>query len=452
VTSVPWEGDAVGLVEAYRRGDADPSDVVGAALDAITSSGLNAFCHLVADEALAAAKQVDRSLPLAGVPLAVKETEAVAGWPLPDGSTVLRHRVAGRTSTNVARLLAAGAIPVGQTTSAEMARAAYTSTRLHGVTRNPWDPGRTPGGSSGGSAAAVAGGLVPIATATDGGGSTRQPAALCGLPGLKVTWRLIPAGPSPIIEPLTVVVTPMTRSVRDLARMLDVTAGFDARDPFSLRVSPAFEARLGASEAGGLTVAFWPGFAGASADGSICDLAEQALTELSSACRLRRVPAPDVKLTPPDDRFSAAAALRLRRWLGHAWPECAAELSPEVREGMVTAHPINVDALAHVDDFRNEAIDAIARIFGQIDLIATPTVGYEAFAAAGPPPTTGNDLWPANVTGCPAISIPIGAGPGGLPIGLQLVGPHDADQLLLDLAYRFEQVHPWPLVARPVTA
>lgn len=446
MTLGPWDGDAVDLVEAYRRGDADPVDVVDATFEAIAVSPLNAFCYVDADKARAAASKVDRSLPLAGVPFAVKEIEAVEGWPFADASQPLRNRVADRTSTNVVRLVSAGAIPVGQTTSSEMARSMYTASNLHGVTRNPWDLSRTPGGSSGGSAAAVAGGLVPIATATDGGGSTRQPAALCGLPGLKVSWRLVPAGPYSTIEPLTVVVTPMARSVRDLARMLDATAGFDARDPFSVPLSPAFEARLGASDTIGLKVAFWPGFGGSDPDGPIVDLAEQALAELASLSGLARVGSPAIKLTPPDRRFRAAAVLRIRRWLGHAWPDCEAELTPEVREAMADAYHLDLDALAHLDDFRNDAVDAVARVFEEVDLVATPTVGYEAFDATGPPPLSGNDLWPANVSGCPAMSIPIGAGPGGLPVGLQVVGRHHSDQLLLDLAHGFEQARPWPLV------
>jgi Asp-tRNA(Asn)/Glu-tRNA(Gln) amidotransferase A subunit family amidase len=443
-----WSGDAVGLVDAYRRHELDPVDVVEQTLAAIAASDLNAFSHVAADEARAMAQSVDLDRPLAGVPFGVKEIEAVAGWPFADASIPLKDRVAERTSTNVARLVAAGAIPVGQTTSSELARAGYTASKLRGITRNPWDISRSPGGSSGGSAAAVAGGLVPFCTSTDGGGSTRQPAAFCGLPGLKVTWRLVPAGPQAIIEPLTVVVTSLTRSVRDIARILDVTVGFDARDPFSLNLTPQFEAGLGHTPTDGLRVAFWPGFGGAPSTGPVVELAHDALTELVKLCGLQLAPAPDVELTPPDKRFAGIAVMRLRRWLGHAWPGCEDDLTPEVAAGMRQAYDLDLDALAGLDDFRNATIDGVAEIFESVDLIVTPTVAYEPFAAEGPGPDTGSDLWPANVSGCPAISLPIGFGPEGLPVGLHIMARHHADDLLLELAHRWERERPWPLTAR----
>jgi Asp-tRNA(Asn)/Glu-tRNA(Gln) amidotransferase A subunit family amidase len=448
-TDGPWRGDAVSLVESYRRGERDPVEVIEATLEAIEASDLNAFSYVAADEARMAAKDVDLNRPLAGVPFGVKEIEAVSGWPFADASLVLADRRSARTSTNVARLIDAGAIPVGQTTSSEMARASYTATKLHGVTRNPWNRTRTPGGSSGGSAAAVAGGLVPFATATDGGGSTRQPAAFCGLPGLKVTWRLIPAGPEAIIEPLTVVVTALTRSVRDLARILDVSAGFDRRDPFSLLPADDFEAALGTVRTQEVRVAFVPDFGGAHPSDDVASRAEDALGQLVDAGRLRRVDLPETTtLRPPDERLAAAVSLRLRRWLGSAWPACEASLTEEVRAALEASFALDLDALANVDSFRTETIEAIAEVFEVVDLVATPTTTGEAFAAEGPAPVgEGSALWPANVSGCPAISIPIGTGAEGLPIGLQLLGPHGSDRLLLHLAYEMEKVRPWPLTA-----
>ncbi len=166
-----------------------------ATLRTIEASELNAFAFLDGDPAMEAAANADVSAPFGGVPLAVKELEAVAGWPDTHASMPLADQVADHTSTHVERLVAAGAVPVGLTTSSEFGAVNVTRTVLHGVTRNPWNPERTPGGSSGGSAAAVAGGLLPLATSSDGGGSIRIPAGFCGLVGLKATYGRIPKSP-----------------------------------------------------------------------------------------------------------------------------------------------------------------------------------------------------------------------------------------------------------------
>nr|MDT0663934.1 amidase family protein [Micromonospora sp. DSM 115978] len=136
--SAPWPGDALGLVEQYRSGQRDPVSEVEAVLSAVAASRLGAVCHVDAEAARSAAEAVDLTLPLAGVPLAVKELEQVAGWPRADASIPLRHRRSSHHSTQVRRLVAAGAIPVVQTTSSELARGGHTTSRLHGVTRNPW--------------------------------------------------------------------------------------------------------------------------------------------------------------------------------------------------------------------------------------------------------------------------------------------------------------------------
>jgi aspartyl-tRNA(Asn)/glutamyl-tRNA(Gln) amidotransferase subunit A len=164
----------------------------------------------------------------------VKELERVGGWPYTEASKVFADRVSEYDQTSVTRLRATGALLVAQTTASEFGGINCTSTELHGTTRNPWNPARTPGGSSGGTAASVAGGLLPIATGSDGGGSIRIPAAFCGLFGLKATYGRIPKGPGSGIQPLTSVQGCLSRSVRDTARYFDACNGFDPRDPLSL--------------------------------------------------------------------------------------------------------------------------------------------------------------------------------------------------------------------------
>jgi aspartyl-tRNA(Asn)/glutamyl-tRNA(Gln) amidotransferase subunit A len=183
----------------------------------------------------------------------------VAGLPTTHGSMVFKDHIAEGDSTNVARLRAAGVVIVGKAATSEFGFVAYTSTKLHGVTRNPWNLERTPAGSSGGSAAAVAGGLVPIATGGDGGGSIRIPASYTGLVGMKGTFGRVPKGPRAEIGMLAAVKGTMARSVRDAARWYDITAGYDIRDPLSLpRREEGWEANLGKRDLRGLRVAVAP--------------------------------------------------------------------------------------------------------------------------------------------------------------------------------------------------
>ena len=237
MTDQPWPGDACALVDAFRNGAISPPEALELSLAAIERSELNAFSHVAADAARAAAARADTSLPFGGVPVGVKELDIVEGWPDTEASLVFADRVATYSSTMVTRLVGAGAVLTAQTTASEFGGVNYTHTRLHGSTRNPWNLERTPGGSSGGTAAAVAGGILPLGTAGDGGGSIRIPAAFTGTFGLKSTFGRIPRGPRTHHTPLTVVFGCISRSVRDTARWFDVCNGFDAGDTLSLPAS-----------------------------------------------------------------------------------------------------------------------------------------------------------------------------------------------------------------------
>ena len=173
----PWQGDAVSLVAAFRSGDRSPLEELDATLAAIDASALNAFSHLDPERARAAAEAADVGAPFGGVPIGVKELDDVEGWPATEASVAMADVVAERTSTKVQRIVGAGGVLVGLTTASEFGGVNQTRTKLNGATRNPWDPERTPGGSSGGSAAAVAGGLLALATAGDGGGPSGSPAS-----------------------------------------------------------------------------------------------------------------------------------------------------------------------------------------------------------------------------------------------------------------------------------
>ncbi len=253
--STPWLGDACGLVDAFRAKELSPLEALDASIAAIESSPLNAFSFTDFDAARDAARNANVTLPFGGVPWGVKELERVEGWPYTEASMLFKDRVSDHDDTSLFRLRTAGAVLAAQTAASEFGGINCTSTQLHGTTRNPWDPARTPGGSSGGTAAAVAGGLLPIATGSDGGGSIRIPAGFTGLFGLKATYGRVPKGPAAGIEPLTSVLGCLTRSVRDTARYFDCCNGFDQRDPLSLPVVGGWEAALGSYDLSGKTAA-----------------------------------------------------------------------------------------------------------------------------------------------------------------------------------------------------
>ena len=232
------------LVDRIRRRELSPVEVLRACLDRIErhNAALNAIVILDAERALAAARVAEQRLmagedlgPLGGVPFAVKDLEDVAGMRTTFGSPLFVDNVAADDSINVARLRAAGAHPIGKTNTPEFGAYMQTSNAVFGATRNPWHLERTPGGSSGGSAAALVAGLVPLVTASDGGGSIRHPAAFTGCVGLKPTFRRVPQRPQPILTfDDTAVWGPLTLTVRDAARVADVTFGPSEEDPTAL--------------------------------------------------------------------------------------------------------------------------------------------------------------------------------------------------------------------------
>ncbi|MGI8492335.1 MAG: amidase, partial [Acidimicrobiales bacterium] len=234
--------DVVAIAESVRRGQRSATDVLEECLARIGAGNarLNAFVHLDADGARAQAERIDRAVAagedpgrLAGVPIGVKDLEDCEGMPTSHGSQLYKGRPPARDdSVHVARLRAAGAVPVGKTAAPEFGSLALTSTKAWGTTRNPWDPARTPGGSSGGSAAAVSAGLVPMATASDGGGSTRIPTAFCGLVGVKPSYGRIPHPRA--IPSQTSCFGALVTTVAGAARHLDVAAGPHHRDRTSL--------------------------------------------------------------------------------------------------------------------------------------------------------------------------------------------------------------------------
>ena len=468
MTDQPWPGDACSLVDAMRAGEMSPLEALELTLGAIERSSLGAFSHLDTEGARAQAATADPALPFGGVPVGIKELEPVEGWPFTEASLVYADRVASYTSTHVERVRGAGAVLVGQTTSSEFGGVNYTHSKLHGTTRNPWDQTRTPGGSSGGSAAAVSGGLLPLASGGDGGGSIRIPAGYSGLFGLKSTYGRIPKGPFAHQNPHTVTLGCLSRSVRDTARWFDVCNGYDPHDTLSLARVGGWEAGLGSlGEAlRGKRAVVAVDLGVAVVHPSVVALVESAAESLIADAGLVRVDVP-VVFPPALIEWAMSNLVTLAADLGDRYPECENDLTMEVMLGMnIASHHYDLAMAAGAERFRVEMHEVMARLLDEVDVIVAATNPDLAFAAEGPVPMTVGDrdllaefgdvlragantgilTMPANFAGNPAVSIPVGT-EGGLPVGMQVIGRHHEEPLLLELATVVERERPWPLVA-----
>ncbi len=360
----------------------------------------------------------------------------------------------------VERAAAAGAIPVGLTTASEFGGLNVSMTKLNGITGNPWDPTRTAGGSSGGSASAVAGGLIPIATGGDGGGSIRIPAGFNGLVGMKGTAGRIPRGPHTGIAPLTVVVGCLSRSVRDTARWYDVCNGHDMRDPYSLPRVDGWETGLGThlADLRGKRMAIVPDHNTAVIRPELDAMVRAAGEALAADAGLTIVDGVEVKVPGLGLEWAMANLGGLLAELGDLWPGCKDDLTNEISFGMqIASEHYNLQMAANVETQRTLANEAMAAIFDQVDFLicaTNPDAAYPANVALNTrvgdvtvgPENNGALTIPANIVGNPSCQVPIGF-IDGLPVGMQIVAPHHHDKQVLDLAWLTERERPWPLVA-----
>ena len=457
---------AIEVAESVRRGERRAVEVLDDALAAIAAGNdrLGAFVHV--DEGLArkAAEAVDAAVdagrdpgPFAGVPIGVKDLEDCAGMPTTHGSLLYAGRgPVDADSLHLARLRAAGAVPLGKTAAPEFGTLNFTKTKVFGVARNPWAPELTPGGSSGGSAAAVAAGLVPMATASDGGGSTRIPASFCGLVGFKASYGRIPH-PAPTGSE-TSVVGVLTTTVADSARHLDVAAGPDDRDRFSLpRPLVGYESAIESLPLDGLRARWSPDLGFARCDPEVRQVAETAARALAEASGLPIDDEP-VSLTDPVRAWLGAGALDL--WLDlepGMWPRVAGDLTRYSRSVLEQTEDYPVRKFAEAVRRRQQLVLDAARLFDDVDVVLTPTTAVPAFPAEGPPPEVidGEPAQPlgasatpftmlANLCWNPAVSVPAGRTAAGLPVGLQVMARRHHDEIPLRLARIWEQARPWP--------
>lgn len=448
-------------VRARRR---SAREVTQAALDRIAEGNerLNAFVYLAPEAALAAADEIDARIargedpgPLAGVPIGVKDLAAVAGMPLTFGSRAFADNVATEDSIEVARLKAAGCVVLGKTNTPEFGYKGFTENKLFGPTRNPWNTALTPGGSSGGSAAAVAAGLVPLATGSDGGGSIRIPAAFCGLYGIKPTGGRIPmGGPSYSHWATHSTLGPLARTVRDSARYLDATAGPHPDDVHSLDAPPGGYEAAALAEAPRLRRLAWSNDLGyAAVDPDVVAVARRAAEAFAKVVGAELVDAHPNFENPMPAWFVIGAPGDVRR-LNEVTPEQREKLDPGYVRFAESAAGITAVDYVEALQTRHEVNREVNRFLGEYDLLLTPTLAAPPFAAEGPPPReiAGRETGPAgfipftypfNLTGHPAASLPAGLDANGLPVGLQVVAPRFEEKLLLTVSAAFEAAHPW---------
>lgn len=455
---------ATEIAATVRDGERSARGWVDEVLARIDSGNgpLNAFVHVDADRARATADAVDAEVaagrdpgPFAGVPFGVKDLEDCAGMPTSHGSAVYADRgPVAEDSIHVARLRAAGAVPVGKTAAPEFGTLNFTRTLPFGTTRSPWGVDRTPGGSSGGSAAAVAAGLVPVATASDGGGSTRIPASFAGLVGMKPSHGRIPhPGPS---GSQTAVFGLLTTTVAESARHLDLVAGPDGRDRLSLPTpTVGYEEAIEALDVAGLRARWSTDLGFAVTDPEVAGLCGEAAEALAGAASLVLDDEP-VDLGDPVRLWFRAGAADL--WLDlekGMWPEVADDLTPFVRRALEMTQDYTVPRYAEVLRMREVLQAHMAAVFDEVDVLLSPTTAVPAFEADGPPPTVidGRDVgmgmvtpytMPANLCWNPAISVPAGLTGQGLPVGLQIIAPRHRDEIPLRLARILEEARPWP--------
>ncbi len=449
-----WRRDATALGGLLASGAVSPVALLDMYLERIArlQPVLNAFAHLDAEGARQAAKASAarqaagaRLGPLDGIPVAVKDNLFVAGLPANWGSLLFRDHVADRDDICVERLRAAGAVLVGKTTTPEFALSGRTESRIAGITRNPWNPALTPGGSSGGAVAAVAAGMVPLAIGTDAGGSTRMPAGYTGLVGLRPSNGRIPRryGFPPMAVDFQAIGT-FSRTVRDHRLLYGVLAGPDPRDPFSLRL-PTPPPALARPRIGWFT-----SIGTASADPTVTESATKALIALgNSGCDIVSCAAPfDLPLL--QDMWAvltSVGAARVAARFPDRWrDETTTPIAAIVGRGLCVSATAYAEALDKLALFRAN----LSAAWGEFDVLAMPTAPAPAWPVeAEHPPEVANATmqgmfcgW-VNAAGYPGISLPAPPHPDGRPIGLHLVARFGAEALLLDLAERLEAAAPW---------
>jgi amidase len=418
---------------------------------------LNAIVSLDEERAREGAKAADEALahdaevgPLHGLPFAFKDTHAVAGWRTTFGSPLFKEFVPDHDELIVERVRAAGVVVIGKTNVPEFAAGSHTFNRVFGTTLNPVDPTRSAGGSSGGAACALASGMVPLADGSDMGGSLRNPASFCGVVGLRPSLGRVPQWPLYNQWETTSVGGPLARNVGDLALLLSVMAGPDPRAPQALGDPGIVFAPPVTGELAGLRVAVAPDLGGQLVvDTEVASVVEGSRAVLEGAGAAVSSAYPD--LAEADDTFRTLRAWHFQaaygRLLADHPDDFKASLADNIRAG---EHLTGAD-VARAYTQRTALSERMREFFTDHDLLVLPSSQVPPFPADQefPAEINGQPLgsyldwmracYLITVTGCPAMSVPFGRTSGGLPVGVQLVGPHGADRFLLEVGAALER-------------
>lgn len=449
------------ITAAVRGGRVGAEELVRRAFARIEAhnADLNAVTEL-REQALDEAKDMDARVargedpgPLTGLPLLVKDTEDVAGMRTTYGSRLFRDGPPATTDSLIPRRLReAGAIVAGKTNVPEFASEGYTDNRVFGASGNPWKLGWSPGGSSGGSGSALAAGMAPIATGSDGGGSIRVPAALCGLVGLKPSHGLIGRDPIPswidLSEP-----GPIANSVADTKLLLQLEVGPVPGDPTALPYQPAWRDELPRRMIA--SPRFWDwGPLPTEVQVPFQHALKSLESDLSLPVELIE-PSQIFRAGNPDRDWMTTGGIEHLYYVNPEWVDSNwDEFDPAFQRFMATAREIPLEEYLAVRRRRFAYVKELDLLLGDDAVLVTPTLGREGWLADGTVPETGKppdydayNAYVPNLCGHPALSIPAGTTGNGLPFGITFTGPRFRDDMLLALGAAWEQANPWPTVA-----
>jgi Asp-tRNA(Asn)/Glu-tRNA(Gln) amidotransferase A subunit family amidase len=454
--------DATTLAAAIRQGRVSPLEVTEAVLSRIARVNpiINAYCTVAAEAARAQAKLAEAAVvrgdvlgALHGVPISFKDLTTTAGIRTTFGSKMWEHHIPKSDAPVVERVRRAGAIVLGKTNTPEFGCKGVTDNRIFGATRNPWDPGRTSGGSSGGAAAALAAGLGPLAEGSDLAGSIRQPAACCGVVGLKPTLGRVPRFPTLNNWTNFACVGPMARTVRDVALLLSVMVGPDERDPMSLPLPTESFAHAADGGIAGLRIAFSGDLGYAPVDPeirTICAAASRLFTDLGCEVEEAHPGFEDAEALFLDLTAPVRAAAD-----GHRLAQWRAEMDPILIDRIDRAAGMTAVDYEKATQRRTVMWHVVREFFERFDLLLTPVTATPPIPLdmQYPREIAGRQVsspiswfpftYPFAMMGVPAISVPCGVTRDGLPVGLQIVGRRLADATVLRAAAAFEAVAPW---------
>jgi aspartyl-tRNA(Asn)/glutamyl-tRNA(Gln) amidotransferase subunit A len=459
---------AAELSRLYRKGKASPVETMKAVLarTAKVNPVINAFCRVDDNESMKLARASERRWKkgepwsaLDGVPVSIKELVRVKGWPASMGSRLTDKTAADADAPAVARLREAGAIVFAQSTSSEYGHKGVTDSPLHGISRNPWNKERTPGGSSGGAGAAVAAGLGPLAIGTDGGGSVRIPSSFNGLVGIKATFGRVPAWPPSLTGDLSNT-GPMARTALDCALMMNVIARPDPRDAHALPADDIHYAKKIDGKLRKLKVGFVLRFGDHPIDIEVAALVTKAAKQFEKlGCKVEEVEAP-FPYAEAGRAFVIHWLTALQRLL-QLFPESRHdEFDPNLLAGAKAGLRYSLQDLVNAQVTRRELAIAWNLFFEKYDLLLSPAVAVQPFEVGknlpDGPEGKANALWSPytsqfNLSRHPAASVPCGLSRQGLPIGLQIASGHYKDALVLRAAARYAETNPLKFPVLPET-